>query len=397
MTPPPTPPRTVSVPDIPNLLPILPLRDSVLFPLAVMPITVGQERSLRLVDEVMRTSRVIGLVAQRRPQAGPAGPEDLYRVGTAAVIHQLLRNNDGTMQLVVQGLERFRIEEFVQTESYLIARTQPAPEIESTGTEVEALARTVRSLFERLMALRSDIQGDLGGVLEQLGGNIQVAYFVAGSVPLSSAVRQEILEADTSAAKLKSLVELLQHETVVQELQRKITTETKEQLSKSQRDFMLREQMRTIQRELGESDSQNVEARELREKLEPAQLPPEARKEAERELGRLEQMPSGSPEYGMIRSFLEWLLAVPWAKTSGGAIDIGKSRAILDEDHYDLETIKERILDYLAVQKLRQERRIQAPPAPTDAPSPLPVTPEDEARREPASARRRSASRSRAR
>ena len=383
MTPPSTPPRTVSVPDIPNVLPILPLRDSVLFPLAVMPITVGQERSLRLVDEVMRTSRVIGLVAQRRLQSGPAGPEDLYRVGTAAVIHQLLRNNDGTMQLVVQGLERFRIEEFVQTDPYLIARSQPAPEIESTGTEVEALARTVRSLFERLMALRSDIQGDLGGVLEQLGGNIQVAYFVAGSVPLSSAVRQEILEADTSAAKLKSLVELLQHEIVVQELQRKITTDTKEQLSKSQRDFMLREQMRTIQRELGESDSQNLEARELREKLEAAQLPPEARKEAERELNRLEQMPSGSPEYGMIRSFLEWLLALPWAKTSGGAIDIGKSRAILDEDHYDLETIKDRILDYLAVQKLRQERRIQLPPAPTNAPSPLPVTPEDEARREP--------------
>jgi ATP-dependent Lon protease len=383
MTPTPTPPRTVSVPDIPSILPILPLRESVLFPLAVMPITVGQERSLRMVDDVMRTSRVIGLVAQRRAQGSPASPEDLYRVGTAAVIHQLLRNNDGTMQLVVQGLERFRIDEFAQTEPYLIARTQPAPEIESTGTEVEALARTVRSLFERLMALRTDIQGDLGGVLEQLGGNIQVAYFVAGSVPLSTAVRQEILEADTSLAKLKTLVDLLQHEIVVQELQRKITTETKEQLSKSQRDFMLREQMRTIQRQLGESDSQNLEARELREKLEQAQLPPEARKEAERELTRLEQMTSGSPEYGMIRSFLEWLLALPWSKTSGGSIDIAKSRAILDEDHYDLEKIKDRILDHLAVQKLRQERRVHVPPTPTDSPSPLPVTPEDEARREP--------------
>ncbi|HME91535.1 MAG TPA: LON peptidase substrate-binding domain-containing protein, partial [Myxococcaceae bacterium] len=346
---PPSGPRAVSVPEIPNNLPILPLRESVLFPLAVMPITVGQERSLRLVDDVMRTSRVIGLVAQRRLQGGPPGPEDLYRVGTAAVIHQLLRNQDGTMQLVVQGLERFRIRDFAQTEPYLIARIEPAVEVESSGDEVEALARAVRSLFERLLALRSDIHGELGGVLEHLGGNIQVAYFVAGAVPLASVVRQEILEADSSADKLRRLVEVLQHEIAVQELQRKITTETTEQISKSQREFMLREQMRTIQRELGESDSQNLEARELRQKVEEANLPPEARKEAERELLRLEQMPPASPEFGIIRTFLEWMISLPWSKTSGGEIDIAKSRAILDEDHYDLEKIKERILDYLAV------------------------------------------------
>jgi ATP-dependent Lon protease len=383
MTPGPNLPRSVSVPEIPNLLPILPLRNSVLFPLAVMPLTVGQERSIRLVDDVMRTSRVVGLVTQRRAQGSPPGPEDLHAVGTAAVIHQMLRNQDGTMQLVVQGLERFRIDQFAQTEPYLIARTHPALEVESSGTEAEALGRTVRSLFERLVALRTDIQGELSNVLENLGGNIQVAYFVAGVIPLATSARQEILEADSSVAKLRRLVELLQHEIAVHELQRKITTETQEQLSKSQRDFMLREQMRTIQRELGESESQNVEGRELRQKLEEARLPPEARKEAERELTRLEQMPPGSPEYGMVRTFLEWLLSLPWAKTTGGAIDIAKSRAILDEDHYDLEKIKERILDYLAVQKLRQERRIQVRPSVSGDSSPLPVTPEDEARREP--------------
>ena len=379
---PPSPPRTVSVPEIPNNLPILPLRDSVLFPLAVMPISVGQERSLRLVDDVMKTSRVIGLVAQRRQQGGPPGPEDLYRLGTAAVIHQLLRNQDGTVQLVVQGLERFRVRDFAQTEPYLIARIEPAIEVESSGDEVEALARAVRSLFERLLALRTDIHGDLGGVLDHLGGNVQVAYFVAGSVPLASTVRQEILEADTSVAKLRRLVEVLQHEIAVQELQRKITTETSEQLNKSQREFMLREQMRTIQKELGESDSQNLEARELRKKVEEAKLPAEARKEAERELARLDQMPPGSPEFGIVRTFLEWMVSLPWSKTSGGAIDIAKSRAILDEDHYDLEKIKERILDYLAVQKLRQERKVQVSAGGGDS-SPLPTTPEDEARREP--------------
>ena len=379
---PPSSPRTVSVPEIPNNLPILPLRESVLFPLAVMPITVGQERSLRLVDDVMKTSRVIGLVAQRRAQGGPPGPEDLYRVGTAAVIHQFLRNQDGTMQLVVQGLERFRIRDYAQTEPYLIARIEPAVEVESSGDEVEALARTVRSLFERLLALRSDIHAELGGVLEHLGGNIQVAYFVAGAVPMASTVRQEILEADTSVAKLRRLVEILQHEIAVQELQRKITTDTTEQLSKSQREFMLREQMRSIQRELGESDSQNLEARELRQKVEEANLPPEARKEAEREVARLDQMPPGSPEFGIVRTFLEWMVSLPWNKTSGGTIDIAKSRTILDEDHYDLEKIKERILDYLAVQKLRQERKVQVTPAGGDS-SPAPATPDDEARREP--------------
>jgi len=382
MTPGPNPPRTVSVPEIPNLLPILPLRESVMFPLAVMPINVGQERSLRLVDDVMRTSRVVGLVAQRRAQGTAAGLEDLYGTGTAAVIHQMVRNQDGTMQLVVQGLERFRIDELVQTEPYIIARIRPAPEVESTGNEVEALARTVRSLFERLIALRTDLHGELSGVLENLGGNVQVAYFIAGAVPLPAAVRQEILEGDTSLAKLRTLVPLLQHELAVQELQKKITTDTREQLSKSQRDFMLREQMKTIQRELGESESQNSEVRELRQKLEEAKLPPEPRKEAEREISRLEQMPPGSPEYGMVRTFLEWLVALPWGKTTGGEIDIAKSRQILDEDHYDLEKIKERILDYLAVQKLRQERQVHAPAVSGDS-SPLPVTPEDEARREP--------------
>jgi len=382
MIPGPNPPRTVSVPEIPNLLPILPLRESVMFPLAVMPINVGQERSLRLVDDVMRTSRVVGLVAQRRAQGTAAALEDLYGTGTAAVIHQMVRNQDGTMQLVVQGLERFRFDELAQTEPYFIGRIRPAPEVESTGNEVEALARTVRSLFERLIALRTDIQGELSGVLENLGGNVQVAYFVAGAVPLPAAVRQEILEGDTSLAKLRTLVQLLQHELAVQELQKKITTETREQLSKSQRDFMLREQMRAIQRELGESESQNSEVRELRQKLEEAQLPSEPRKEAEREISRLEQMPPGSPEYGMVRTFLEWLVALPWAKTTGGEIDIAKSRQILDEDHYDLEKIKERILDYLAVQKLRQERQVHAPAVSGDS-SPLPVTPEDEARREP--------------
>jgi ATP-dependent Lon protease len=374
--------QTASVPEIPNLLPILPLRDSVLFPLAVMPINVGQERSLRLVDDAMRTHRMMGAVAQRRIGPTPAKPEDLHRVGSAAIIHQMLRSPEGTVQLVVQGLERIRVTEFVQTEPYLIARVERAPELETLGAEVEALTRSVRSLFQRLLALRTDIQPELANVLEHLGGATQTAYFVAATVPLSTAARQEVLEADSTLSKLRRLVELLQHEIAVQELERKITTETREQLSKSQRDFMLREQMKTIQKELGEAE-ENSEIGELRQKLEQAQLPPEAHKEAEREIGRLAQMAPGSPEYGMVRTFLEWLVALPWSKTTGGAIDIEASRKILDEDHYDLEKIKDRILDYLAVQKLRQERAPKDAPGPSPSSSPLPVTADDEARREP--------------
>jgi ATP-dependent Lon protease len=374
--------RTASVPDIPNLLPILPLRESVLFPLAVMPINVGQERSLRLVDDVMRTSRLMGAVAQRRMGPTPAKPEDLYQVGTAAIIHQMLRSQEGTMELVVQGLERIRITEFVQTEPYLIARVQRAPEVETPGAETEALTRSVRSLFQRLLALRTDIQSELANVLDHLGGVTQVAYFVATTVPFPVAAKQEILEADSTLTKLRRLVELLQHEITVQELERKITTETREQLSKSQRDYMLREQMKTIQRELGETE-EDSEVGELRKKMEEAQLPPDVRKEAERELGRLAQMQPGSPEYGMIRTFLEWLVALPWSKTTGGPIDIEASRRILDEDHYDLEKIKERILDYLAVQKLRQERAPKEGPGPSPSSGPLPSTGDDQGRREP--------------
>jgi ATP-dependent Lon protease len=374
--------RTASVPDIPNLLPILPLRESVLFPLAVMPINVGQERSLRLVDDVMRTSRLMGAVAQRRMGPTPAKPEDLYQVGTAAIIHQMLRSQEGTMELVVQGLERIRVTEFVQTEPYLIARVQRAPEVETPGAETEALTRSVRSLFQRLLALRTDIQSELANVLDHLGGVTQVAYFVATTVPFPVAAKQEILEADSTLTKLRRLVELLQHEITVQELERKITTETREQLSKSQRDYMLREQMKTIQRELGETE-EDSEVGELRKKMEEAQLPPDVRKEAERELGRLAQMQPGSPEYGMIRTFLEWLVALPWSKTTGGPIDIEASRRILDEDHYDLEKIKERILDYLAVQKLRQERAPKEGPGPSPSSGPLPSTGDDQGRREP--------------
>ena len=378
--------NVTSVPDIPALLPILPLRETVAFPLALLPLAVGQERSIRLVDDVMRTTRLLGLVAQRKPEAKAATAEDLYEVGCAAVIQQMMRGENGTIRAVVQGLERVRIKQILQTEPYLIARVEKAPEIASPGTETDAQVRTLRSLFERLAALNG-VPKELNGVVQTIDDPIALAYLVAGSVPLSTADRQAILEADSSLTKLRRLIELLQHEIAVGELEEKITSETREKISKSQRDYMLREQMKTIQKQLGEEDGDGSELQELRKSLDEARFPEEVRSEAEREYRRLAQMPPGSPESGMVRTYLDWLVGLPWGKTTGRPIDVARARQILDEDHYDLEKIKDRILDYLAVQKLKSER-VNATRAPNVGPvssedSPLPITAEDESRREP--------------
>ena len=382
-------PLGAPAPAIPDTLPVLPLRDMVIFPLAVAPIVVGQERSLRLIEEAMRGNRLVALVAQRNREARPAGPDDLYRVGTAAVVHQLLRAPDGTLRLVVQGLERVRLREFLRTEPYLVARLEQAPELEATGAEVEALTRTTRDLFKRLVALVPELPDELAAAADALTDARQVAYLVGSTAPLEAAARQEILELDAVPSKLRRLVELLQHELAVRELQSEITIQTREQMNRAQREYFLREQLRAIQRELGEDDPERAEARELRERLEAAGLPEEARREAERELSRLERLPAASPEHGIIRTFLDWLLSLPWNKTTGGTIDVPRARAVLDEDHYDLERIKDRILEYLAVKKLRDERQAQvgvigAGEAEHAAlAGPLPLTAEDETRREP--------------
>lgn len=344
---------------LPDALSVLPLRDTVAFPMAVIPLLVGQERSVKLVEDAMRSNRLIGLVAQKEMEARPAGPDDLYRIGTAAVIQQLLRAPDGTLRLVVQGLERIRIVDFAKTEPYLVARIEREPERAEEGVEVEALIRAVRDLTQRLTPLIPEFPDELGGAIQVLTDPRQIAYLVASSVPISVAARQDILQIDSIPGKLRRLIELLQHEVAVRELGRKITRETEEEMSKAQRDYILREQMKTIQRQLGEENPEQAEIEAFRRRLEDAALSPEARKEAERELSRLERLPPAAAEHGLIRTYLDWLLSLPWGKATGEKIDVAHARKILDEDHYDLEKIKERILEYLAVRKLREERRLK--------------------------------------
>ncbi len=345
-----------SIPEIPDALPVLPLINTVVVPMAVAPIVVGQERSIKLVDEVMRTNRLVTLVAQRHPEARPAGPDDIYRVGTTAIIHRLLRLPDGTLQLVVQGLERIRILDFLQTEPFLVARIEKLPEQVTASTKLEALRRTLGELFRKLVPLTEDIPNELAAAGENIGDPRLFAYLVTAMTPMETSVRQEILELDAIDHKLQRLIEIVQQELAVRELQQQITSDAQEKISKTQREYILREQLKSIQRELGEEDAEQAEIQELRNQLEAAQLPEEARKEAFRELSRLEKLPAISPEYGMIRTYLDWMVSLPWNTTTGEAIDLGYARQVLDEDHYDLEKIKDRILEYLAVKKLKSER-----------------------------------------
>ncbi len=365
--------------DIPDALPVLPLINTVIVPMAIAPILVGQERSVKLVDEVMRTNRLVALVAQRHPEVRPAGPDDIYRIGTAAIIHRLLRLPDGNLQLVVQGLERIRILDFVQTEPFLVARVEKAPEqTTANNTETEALRRTLAELFRKLVPLTNDIPDELAAAGDNISDPRMFAYLVTAMTPMETALRQEVLELDAVGDKLKRLINIVQQELAVRELQQQIASDAQEKISKTQREYILREQLKSIQQQLGEEDAEQAEIRELRQQLEAANLPEEARKEAFRELSRLERLPAVSPEYGMIRTYLDWIVNLPWNIVTGEAIDLARARQILDEDHYDLERIKDRILEYLAVKKLKAERQATQELSQSEAENPT-----DDTRREP--------------
>jgi ATP-dependent Lon protease len=348
---------------IPDALPVLPLRDAVVFPLTAVPLAVGQPRSTALVDEVMRGNRLLALVAQRDPATEPTVAADLHQVGTVGLIHQLVRAPDGTVRLVVQGIERLRILDWTRSEPYIVARVAAMPEDAPQATEVDALRRAVADLFHRLVTASPELPDEMASAAANLADPRHVVYFVASVVPLDVATRQEILELDPVVAKLRRLIDLLQGEVAVRELGRKISSETDERLSKRQREAYLREQLRSIQRELGEDEGSDSQVAELRRRIDEARPPEEARREAERELGRLAGIPPASPEHGMVVSYLEWIAGLPWTVASGGAIDIQRARQVLDDDHYDLEKVKDRILEYLAVKKLREDRR-DATPAP---------------------------------
>lgn len=345
---------------IPSSLPILPLRGVVVYPHTAVPLTIGQPRSIHLVDDVVAgKDRMIGLVASKKPELDQPGPEDLYNIGTVAVVHRLFRAPDDSIRLLVQGLARFRLGEFTQLEPYLKADIELLPETIEEDLEIEALARSAREQFEQIGAMIPSIPEELVSSVVDLEDPLQTVYTISNFQRMELKDAQEILEMDSVIEKLRKLVALLAREVELLEIGQKIQNEARSEIEKVQREYFLREQLKAIQRELGEGDEQAVEAEEFRQKIEAARMPEEAEKMARRELDRLSRLPSAAAEYGVIRTFLDWLVSLPWSVITEDDLDISNARQVLDEDHYDLEDVKERILEYLAVRKLRRERREQ--------------------------------------
>lgn len=343
---------------VPEELPVLPVRDTVLFPGAVMPLPVGRESSLALLDSLDGQEKLLGVVAQLDPRVETPTGSDLHAVGTLAKVHKMVRMPNGNVVAFLEGLQRIRVTEVVGLQPFLRARMQSEPDIEDQrDAELTALERNVQELFREVVARSPQLSDDLQTEAMNIESASRLADFVAATLPsLNTMVRQELLETFNVRKRLETLVGELTKEKEVLQLRNKIHEQVQEQVSQSQREFLLREQMKAIQKELGESDDGQSEVEELRKKVDESGMSAEAKKECERELKRLSKMTPASAEYMVSRTYLEWMTALPWNKTSATSeqeIDIAKAQTILDEDHYDLEKVKQRLLDYLAVKKIQ--------------------------------------------
>ncbi len=342
---------------LPRELAILPLRGVVVYPVTFQALSVGQPRSIRLVDDATVGKQLIGLVTARSLEVEEPGPDDVYPIGVAAAIHRMIKAPDGTIRLLVQGIERIRIEEWTCQQPYLRARVSALPDVVEEGIEVEALMRNAVDLLRRLVSLVSQLPDELLMAALNLDDPRQLVYFIATNIRMEIPDAQAILEIDSVREKLLKLTTIMTKELEVLELGRKIQSEAQSEMEKMQRDYFLREQLKAIKKELGEEDEQAVEIEEYRQKIAAAGMPEEAKKEALRELSRMEKMPPQAAEYSVIKTYLDWLTEMPWQVATEDRLDIANARRVLDEDHYDLEEIKERILEYLAVRKLRLERK----------------------------------------
>src|SRR5947199_7242401 len=340
----------------PEVLPVLPVRDTVLFPGAMLPLTVGRESSLALVGSLQGEEKLLGVVAQLDPRIEDPAAADLHKVGTLAKVHKTVKMPNGNVVIFLEGLQRIQVLELIGLRPFLQARVQPEPDIiGESDTELEALQRNVQELFRDVVSHSPQLSDDLQTAAMNSDHPGRLTDFIAGTLPsLSTLVRQELIETASVRKRLETLIRELSKELEVLELRSKIHEQVQEQVSQNQREYLLREQMKAIQKELGESDDTMQEIDELRKKVEEAGMTAEAKKECERELKRLSKMTPASAEYMVSRTYLEWMTSLPWSKSSGSSeIDIVKAHEILDEDHYDLQQVKERILDYLAVKKLQ--------------------------------------------
>jgi ATP-dependent Lon protease len=341
---------------VPEILPILPVRDTVLFPGAVLPLTVGRESSLALVNSLQGDEKLLGVVAQLDPRVEDPAAADLHKLGTLAKVHKTVKMPNGNVVIFLEGLQRIQVLELIGLRPFLQARVQAEPDIiGEADTELEALQRNAQDLFRDVVSHSPQLSDDLQTAAMNIDHPGRLTDFIAGTLPsLSTLLRQELIETSSVRKRLETLIRELSKELEVLELRSKIHEQVQEQVGQNQREYLLREQMKAIQKELGESDDAMQEIDELRKKVEEAAMSAEAKKECEREIKRLSKMTPASAEYMVSRTYLEWMTSLPWSKSSGSSeIDIGKAHEILDEDHYDLQKVKERILDYLAVKKLQ--------------------------------------------
>jgi ATP-dependent Lon protease len=349
----------LELPNLPDELPILPLRGLVVYPQTAVPLTIGQPRSIRLVDDVASGSRMIGLLTSKSPDVENPSSSDLYQVGTVAMIHRLFRAPDGTIRLLVQGIVRFKVVEFTTEEPYIKAKIIAIPEDTEAGLEVEALARNVRDQFVHIADMIPSIPRELVTSIAAIEDPLQTVYTIANFQRMELEEAQKILEIDSPIEKLRHLVNILTRESEVLELGQKIQNEARTEIEKVQREYFLREQLKAIQKELGEGDEQTADIEEFRKKLDEAHMPLEADKQARLELERLSRLPTAAAEYGIIRTYLDWLVSLPWEKTTPDNLNIAHAHEVLDHDHYGLEDVKQRILEFLAVRKLRLDRRTE--------------------------------------
>jgi ATP-dependent Lon protease len=348
----------IDLDDLPTEIGILPLRDTLLFPQSVLPLAVARESSVALVNEAVKERKVIGVLTQRDPAVDEPLESDLYGVGTLTHIHKMFRFPDGSLRLVVQGIKRFRILQVTQYRPFLKAQVELVKEQVPAEQEIEvrALAQSATSYFQRVVELSPTLSDELAALAVNIQEPARLSDFVAASLPtLNTAQKQELLETTDVRGRLERVNKVLVKDLEVLEVGSKIQSQVKSELQKNQREYYLREQMKAIQKELGDSDDQQREILELREKIDAAGMPEEAKKEALRELERLSRMAPAAAEYTVTRTYLDWVVSLPWSKRSEGEIDLFKAKEVLDNDHYDLEKVKDRILEYLAVRKMKPD------------------------------------------
>jgi ATP-dependent Lon protease len=351
-------PREASVrTSLPEQLPILPLRDSVPFPETLTPLAIGQERSVRLVNDVLAGNRMLAMAASRDPENENPAPDELYRVGVAGVVARMLKVPDGTLRILVHGAQRVRIGDFIATDPYFVARIEEAPDELVPSPELEALHRNVQASFSRIIQEAPYLPEELQIAVTNLDDPSELAHMIAGALRIRTEEKQQLLEEVNVTRRLRLLSEILARELEVVEIGTRIQTQVQSEMEKGQREYVLRQQLKAIQEELGEVDETQAEAQELRQELEQANLPENAWKQAERELGRFERLPPQAAEHGVIRSYLEWIASLPWSKSTEDNLDLRHARETLDRDHYDIEKVKDRILEFLAVRKLKPDAR----------------------------------------